>query len=442
VACPYQARFKVDAADFAYGAGRQMQNEIEREDPARFGVAQKCTFCADRIDFGLKNGLTPGVDPRATPACANACIASALHFGDLDDPSSNISTLLKQHKHFRMHEEIGTAPGFYYLYEHAGSSAAANDREDRSVPMTPSRIRSRGVEPWHQKHWDWKAAGNFMTGGIGPGLFAGAAVAAVTVGPSAVLGLLAMALVGLGLLLVMMKIGRPLRAISVLRQPQRSWMSREAWVAIAFFPVALAAVWTGVPALWLAAAALGLTFLFCQGMILREAKGIPAWREHRIVPLIVATGLTEGAGVFLAACVVLPALAPLAHSTAAATVVLAAVRALAWVAYRSALTRDGAPTKALAVLDGYRSRLLIGGLIVPTVGVIVGMLITDLTGPFFLVAGVAAAAAGLGFKFLLITRAGYNQGFALPHTPVRGTGHAGPAVKPGWTPAIASEGFR
>jgi len=433
VACPYQARFKVDAADFAYGAGRQMQNEAEREDPARLGVAQKCTFCSDRIDFGLKNGLTPGVDPRATPACANACIASALHFGDLDDPASNVSTLMKQHRHFRMHEEIGTEPGFYYLYEHAGSSVAADGPAERSVPMTQSRIRARGVEPWHQKHWDWKAAGNFMTGGIGPGLFAGSAVAAMTVGPSAVLGLLAMTLVGLGLFLVMMKVGRPLRAIFVLRQPQRSWMSREAWVAIAFFPIALAAVWTGMPALWLAAAALALTFLFCQEMILREAKGIPVWRERRIVPLIVSTGLTEGAGLFLAACIVLPALAPLARGAAAATIVLAAARALAWAAYRSALARDGAPTKALAVFDGYRLQLLVGGLIVPTVAVIVGMLVHALTAPLFVVAGVAAAAAGLGFKFLLITRAGYNQGFALPHTPVRGTGRAGPAVRPGWT---------
>jgi phenylacetyl-CoA:acceptor oxidoreductase subunit 1 len=433
VACPYQARFKIDAADFAYGAGRQMQNEAVREDPARLGVAQKCTFCADRIDFGLKNGLTPGVDPRATPACANACIASALHFGDLDDPASNVSTLIRQHRYFRMHEEIGTAPGFYYLYEHAGSSAVDEDCKERPVPMTQSRIRARGVEPWHQKHWDWKAAGNFLTGGVGPGLFAGAAVAAVTIGPSAVLGLFAMALVGLGLFLVMMKIGRPLRAIFVLRQPQRSWMSREAWVALAFFPVGLAAVWTGMPALWLVAAALALTFLFCQGMILREAKGIPVWREHRIVPLIVATGLTEGAGVFLAACIVLPALAPLARGAAAATILLAAARALAWATYRRDLTRHGAPTKALAVLDGYRSQLLVGGLIVPTAFIIAGMFVPDLTAPLFVVAGVAAAAAGLGFKFLLITRAGYNQGFALPHTPVRGTGHAGPAVKPGWT---------
>jgi hypothetical protein len=31
-----------------------------------------------------------------------------------------------------------------------------------------------------------------------------------------------------------------------------------------------------------------------------------------------------------------------------------------------------------------------------------------------------------------VTRAGYNQGFALEHTPVRGSGAAGSGVKPGW----------
>jgi phenylacetyl-CoA:acceptor oxidoreductase subunit 2 len=94
------------------------------------------------------------------------------------------------------------------------------------------------------------------------------------------------------------------------------------------------------------------------------------------------------------------------------------------------------------VLDNYRPWLLVGGLVVPAAGVVAGLLIHSLAAPLFVVAGAAAAAAGLGFKFLLITRAGYNQGFALPHTPVRGTGQAGPAVKPGWTSAVTSEGLR
>ena len=62
-------------------------------------------------------GLTPGVDPEATPACVNSCIAGALAFGDRDDPQSNVSALLGETEHFRMHEELGTDPGMYYLWD-------------------------------------------------------------------------------------------------------------------------------------------------------------------------------------------------------------------------------------------------------------------------------------------------------------------------------------
>jgi phenylacetyl-CoA:acceptor oxidoreductase subunit 1 len=116
VACPYQARYMVEQPGQAYREGR-MRSETQRENPGRLGVAQKCTFCSDRIDYGEQHGLTPGVDPEATPACVNACIASALQFGDIEDPDSNVSQLLAAHKHFRMHEELGTDPGFYYLWE-------------------------------------------------------------------------------------------------------------------------------------------------------------------------------------------------------------------------------------------------------------------------------------------------------------------------------------
>ena len=115
VACPYQARFKVDRQETAYRA--RMKNELE--ETKRIGVATKCTFCADRIDAGLARGETPGVDPEATPACVNSCIARALHFGDVEDPQSNISQLLAENQSFRMHEELGTGPRFYYLWDKA-----------------------------------------------------------------------------------------------------------------------------------------------------------------------------------------------------------------------------------------------------------------------------------------------------------------------------------
>ena len=115
VACPYQARYKVEKPSFAYGPATA--TEAQRFDEARLGVAQKCTFCVDRIDAGKARGLTPGVDPDASPACANACIADALAFGDIEDPDSNVSKLLSENTWFQMHEELGTDPGFYYLWD-------------------------------------------------------------------------------------------------------------------------------------------------------------------------------------------------------------------------------------------------------------------------------------------------------------------------------------
>lgn len=115
IACPYQARYKTDKASFAYGA--PTDNESTRRDDSRLAVATKCTFCVDRIDAGLAAGLKPGVDPAATPACVNSCIADALAFGDLEDPHSNVSQLLEKNQSFRMHEELGTGPGFHYLWD-------------------------------------------------------------------------------------------------------------------------------------------------------------------------------------------------------------------------------------------------------------------------------------------------------------------------------------
>jgi phenylacetyl-CoA:acceptor oxidoreductase subunit 1 len=115
VACPYQARYKTLRPTFAYG--KEMENEAKRRDDDRLGVATKCTFCVERIDAGTAAGRTPGVDPEATPACVNACITKTLTFGDLDDPQSNVSQLLARTQHFRMHEELGTGPGFYYLWD-------------------------------------------------------------------------------------------------------------------------------------------------------------------------------------------------------------------------------------------------------------------------------------------------------------------------------------
>jgi phenylacetyl-CoA:acceptor oxidoreductase subunit 1 len=116
VACPYEARFKVDKPKFAFGEEASISEQL-RYDEKKIGVATKCTFCADRIDAGVAAGLAPGRDPEATPVCVNSCISGALVFGDIEDPNSEVARLLAENNSFRMHEEAGTSPGFYYLWD-------------------------------------------------------------------------------------------------------------------------------------------------------------------------------------------------------------------------------------------------------------------------------------------------------------------------------------
>ena len=68
------------------------------------GVAQKCTFCAHLLDQGWKE-----------PRCVEACPTEALVFGDLDDPSSRISKLLKSKATEELHPEFGLSPAVRYL---------------------------------------------------------------------------------------------------------------------------------------------------------------------------------------------------------------------------------------------------------------------------------------------------------------------------------------
>ena len=209
-------------------------------------------------------------------------------------------------------------------------------------------------------------------------------------------GLAALALIACGLTLLMFKIGRPLRFLHVLRQPQRSWMSREAWVAGLLFPLALFALWFGHPLVLLAAALVALLFLFCQGMILEQSKGIPAWRNPRVIALIMATGLAEGCGLFLLLAAVLPALGTAARPMALTLVVLAATRSWTWQRYFNALVSEGVPTRTLEIFTACRGWFFAGGLVLPVVLVAVGLVLPAADAALFALAGLFGFCHRLG----------------------------------------------
>lgn len=117
VACPYGVRsFNWEAfTDENPAVPTWGQPEVSRRPR---GVVEKCSFCYQRIDRGLKLGLTPGLDQAATPACVVGCPMKARTFGDLNDPESSVSKQLSKHSSFRLREGLGTEPRVYYLPVH------------------------------------------------------------------------------------------------------------------------------------------------------------------------------------------------------------------------------------------------------------------------------------------------------------------------------------
>lgn len=278
---------------------------------------------------------------------------------------------------------------------------------------------SYGPNPWQQAHWDWRAAGNFMSGGAGAGLMVFTVLSGLK-GPIATVAVLAgLGLIGLGLLCVWLEIGRPLRALNVFTNIRQSWMAREALVSVLVFGLGLGLA-AGVSSWAAPLVVAALAFVYCQGRILQAAKGIPAWREPLTAPLLVVTGLAEGAGLFLLVSAWPGGGAGAALVWAFAALVLA--RWLLWRTWRNRVAVKAAP-RALAQIDRLGPLLLWLGAAVPLVLAVAAatVLPSGAWGMALLAAaGLCVAVTGAIFKFTLITRAAYNQGFALSRMPVRG----------------------
>jgi phenylacetyl-CoA:acceptor oxidoreductase subunit 1 len=113
VACPYHARKLVP--ELPSSTETRRWEDHGRINPDLSGICTKCDLCLPRLENGLREGLTPGVDAAATPVCVQTCLSHAIAFGDLDDPESNVSLLLQERSATTIHEELGTEPAVHYL---------------------------------------------------------------------------------------------------------------------------------------------------------------------------------------------------------------------------------------------------------------------------------------------------------------------------------------
>ncbi len=261
-----------------------------------------------------------------------------------------------------------------------------------------------------QTYWDWRAAGNFIFGGTGSGLLIMAVALAYPGAIDMRLGLPALAFMALGLFMVWLEIGRPLRFLHVFFHPQTSWMTREGSVATVLFPIALAAMYFNISWLAIVSALLAAMFLYCQARILQASKGIPAWRDPAVVPLIVSTGLVEGTALVLLAfsLVTQPPIWLLAIFGA-----FLLLRAYCWIRYKNSLHRHSAPAETLSVIDGVGAATLWGGNIVPLLLACSAVFIPAALVPFASIAALFALASGWHMKYTIIRRASQLQGYAF-----------------------------
>ena len=101
-ACPYDARFFVENLKGYFGDSLTPYEMVSYRRHQE-GVVEKCNFCTDRVHAGLQ------------PACVQVCPTSCRHFGDLDDPLSEVSQLLRNRNHFQLLSSLGTKPSVYYF---------------------------------------------------------------------------------------------------------------------------------------------------------------------------------------------------------------------------------------------------------------------------------------------------------------------------------------
>ncbi len=69
------------------------------------GVVEKCHFCLHRT----RNG--------DYPACLEACPTGARKFGNLNDPDSEVSYIIRKKRVFVLKEELNTIPSFFYYFD-------------------------------------------------------------------------------------------------------------------------------------------------------------------------------------------------------------------------------------------------------------------------------------------------------------------------------------
>lgn len=275
-------------------------------------TAQKCNFCAHKVEVGLE------------PPCVTVCPTQAIVAGDLDDPTTRLVNLIGREPVQVRKPEKGTKPKLFYIDGDAATlvPSAAPPPSDYMWGQAPQPAvmeresgegaaprRVYGVKEQHRNSWGWKVSAYLWTKSLAAGAFLVPALRALAGGPAVRPGEVLLALLGLaatGVLLVW-DLRQPTRFLWTLVKPQwRSWLVRGAYVITAYggaLTVSMAEAlgwlpWAPPRALLVVSALLAAGTAVYTAFLFGQSKGRDLWQSPLLAPHLVVQALAAGAAFF------------------------------------------------------------------------------------------------------------------------------------------------
>jgi len=303
--------------------------------------AEKCNFCAHRIEQGLE------------PACVIVCPERAIIVGDLNDPTSEVSQIVAREKVAVRRPEKGTNPKLFYveaseytmgLGEAAMPAGHAYAQQREGYPVGPGKepnllpqllaesglagTRRRAQEPLttaaaaivsydvpHRAPWDWRVSGYTWTKSLAAGAYLAVAALAwagmpVPAGVGLGASLVALVFLALTALLLIADLAHPERFFYILLRPQwKSWLARGAFIITGYGALVTLDVvgqltdrqtlvamlrWPGVP--------LAVLTAVYTAWLFGQAKGRDLWQSPLLpLHLLVQAVLAGAAGMLILA---------------------------------------------------------------------------------------------------------------------------------------------
>ena len=331
-ACPYDAIF------------------INPEDHS----AEKCNFCAHRIDMGLE------------PACVVVCPVEAIIVGDLNDPTSKVAQVVNREPVQVRRPEKGTRPKLFYKGAHQatldplaarrpegglymwsqqpqGEQQVGSGHPGHGEPAAWGGVNSSAAallsyDVSHKAPWDWRVGLYTWTKSIAAGayyvpllLVLGGVVPAGSVLWTWAAPVIAAAFLALTGLVLIWDLEHPFRFYLIFVRPQwRSWLVRGAVVITAYGAVLAVhflfslAGWSAAR-MWLGLLGLPLSVMAAvyTGYLFAQAKARDLWQSPLLPPHLTVQAAMAGSAALLpfAAWLETSAVVPLLWTLAAASMV-------------------------------------------------------------------------------------------------------------------------